>query len=93
MNLNNPIIIDNQVYDKATINLAVSTNYSNGVEDLNMALRIVPTRIDPNGNPVTADANSIGIFRGRLSEMASQSENDLVTNLLVSLQNLLNEKT
>lgn len=93
MNLNHPINIDNQIYDKATINLAVSTNYTNGVPDLNMAIRIVPTRIDPNGNAVTADANAMGIFRGRLSEMASPSEIDLVNNLLVSLQNLLNEKT
>lgn len=93
MNLNNPIIIDNQVYDKATINLAVSTNYSNGIEDLNMAIRIVPTRIDPNGNSVTADAHSIGLFRGRLSELSSQAENELVNSLLVNLQNLLNEKT
>lgn len=93
MNLNNPVTIDNQIYDKATINLAVSTNYSNGVEDLNMAIRIVPTRIDPNGHAVTADANALGIFRGRLSELASDAENNLVNNLLVSLQALLNEKT
>ena len=93
MNLNHPINIDNQIYDKATINLAVSTNYTNGAPDLNMAIRIVPTRIDPNGNAVTADANAMGIFRGRLSELVGESENALVSNLLISLQNLLNEKT
>lgn len=93
MNLNNPVTIDNQIYDKATINLAVSTNYTNGVEDLNMAIRIVPTRIDPNGNAVTADSNALGIFRGRLSELSSDAENNLINNLLVSLQALLNEKT
>lgn len=93
MNLNKAVTIDNQVYDKATINLAVSTTYTNGVEDLNMAIRIVPTRIDPNGNAVTADANALGIFRGRLSELTSDAENNLVNNLLVGLQTLLNEKT
>lgn len=93
MNLNNPVTIDNQVYDKATVNLAVSTTYTNGVEDLNMAIRIVPARLDPNGNLVTADTNALGIFRGRLSEITSDAENNLVNNLLISLQALLNEKT
>lgn len=93
MNLNNQITIDNQIYDKAVINLAVSTTYTNGIEDLNMAIRIVPARIDPNGNTVTADANAVGIFRGRLSEMSAISEVNLVNNLLVLLQNLVDEKT
>ena len=93
MNLKNPIIIDNIVYDKATVNLAVSTNYTNGVEDLNMAIRIVPVRLDSEGKTVSADSHSIGIFRGRLAEMSSETETSLVTNLLVLLQNLLNEKT
>lgn len=93
MNLNNPIVIDNETYDKAIINLAISTNYTNGVEDLNMALRIVPTRIDSDGNAIMSNSNSIGIFRGRLSEINNDKENVLVQNLLVNLQSLINERT
>lgn len=94
MNLNNPIVIDNETYDKAIINLAISTTYdSNGNQDLNMALRIVPTRIDASGNAIMSNSNNIGIFRGRLSEITSATENSLVNNLLVNLQNLVNERT
>lgn len=94
MNLNNPIVIDNETYDKAIVNLAISTTYdSNGVEDLNMALRIVPTRIDSSGNVVMSNSDNIGIFRGRLSEINNDKENVLVQNLLVNLRSLINERT
>jgi hypothetical protein len=92
MILNNPIVIDNQTYDRLIINLAVSTNYDRGNQDLNMALRLVPARIDAERGVVTADANSVGIFRGHLSEMQNESENTFVQTLLTSLQNLINSK-
>lgn len=94
MNLKTPKIIDNNVYDKAIINLAISTTYdNNGNEDLNMALRIVPTRIDASGNVIMSNSDNIGIFRGRLSEITSVTENSLVNSLLINLQNLVDERT
>lgn len=94
MNLKNPVIIDNQTYDKAVVNLAISTNLdSNGNTDLNMAIRIVPARIDSERGVVTADANALGIFRGCLSEMVSEGELNLSNGTLSLLQNLINEKT
>jgi hypothetical protein len=93
MILNNPIVIENQTYDKLIVNLAVSTNYNaSGEEDMNIAIRLVPTRLDPERGVVTADANSIGIFRGRLSELQSDAEISLAQNILSSLQNLINSK-
>lgn len=93
MNLKNPVVIDNQTYDKAVVNLAISTNLDpNGNTDLNMAIRIVPARVDSEGGVVTADSNAIGIFKGRLSEMVSESENSLANGVLSLLQNLVNEK-
>ena len=61
MKANNPITIDGQVYDQLSINLAISykvIDANNG--DASVAMRIVPTRIDDNGEVITADTQAIG---------------------------------
>jgi hypothetical protein len=79
MKANNPQIIDGKVYDLININLAVTlTNYSSDYADCSIALRLVPTRIEPastdaDGNvipehAVAADAAAIGQVLGRIDD-------------------------
>jgi len=64
----NPIIIDGKSYDKFSLNLAITGKYNaDGSTDANVAMRLVPTRIE-NGVVEVADANSVGISLGTLAD-------------------------
>jgi hypothetical protein len=74
MNATNPIEIDGKTYDKFSLNLAISGRYlGDGSSDANVAMRLVPTRIE-NGEVITADEAAIGISLGTLagSDTATQ---------------------
>ena len=74
MNATNPITIDGKTYDKFSLNLAISGKYlADGSSDANVAMRLVPTRIE-NGEVITADEAAIGIALGSLagSDAATQ---------------------
>jgi predicted pyridoxine 5'-phosphate oxidase superfamily flavin-nucleotide-binding protein len=59
---NNPVVIDNETYDQLGINLAVTYRVTgNGTGDASVAMRIVPSRIDQDGNVITADEAAMGI--------------------------------
>jgi hypothetical protein len=67
MNATAPIEIDGKQYDKFSLNLAISGRYlGDGSSDANVAMRLVPTRIE-NGEVITADEAAIGIVLGTLS--------------------------
>lgn len=67
MNATNPIEIDGKQYPKLSLNLAISGRYlGDGSSDANVAMRLVPTRIE-NGEVITADEAAIGIVLGTLS--------------------------
>lgn len=67
MNATNPIEIDGKSYDKFSLNLAITGRYlGDGSSDANVAMRLVPTRIE-NGKVITADEAAIGIALGSLS--------------------------
>ena len=67
MNASNPITLDGKQYDKYSLNLAITGRYlSDGSSDANVAMRLVPTRIE-NGEVITADEAAIGIALGSLS--------------------------
>ena len=74
MNASNPITIDGKQYDKFSLNLAITGKYNgDGSSDANVAMRLVPTRIE-NGEVITADEAAIGIALGSLagSDAATQ---------------------
>lgn len=74
MNATNPIEINGKQYDKFSLNLAITGRYlSDGSSDANVAMRLVPTRIDDN-EVITADEAAIGIALGSLagSDAATQ---------------------
>ena len=74
MNASNPITIDGKQYDKFSLNLAITGRYlGDGSSDANVAMRLVPTRIE-NGEVITADEAALGIALGSLagSDAATQ---------------------
>ena len=74
MNATNPIQIDGKQYDKFSLNLAITGKYNgDGSSDANVAMRLVPTRIE-TGEVITADEAAIGIALGSLagSDAATQ---------------------
>ena len=74
MNASAPITIDGKQYDKFSLNLAITGKYNgDGSSDANVAMRLVPTRIE-TGEVLTADEAAIGIALGSLagSDAATQ---------------------
>ena len=69
-----PIEINGKSYDKFSLNLAITGRYlSDGSSDAQVAMRLVPTRIE-SGEVLTADEAAIGIALGSLagSDAATQ---------------------
>ena len=67
MNASAPIEINGKSYDKFSLNLAITGRYlGDGSSDANVAMRLVPTRIE-NGEVITADEAAIGISLGSLA--------------------------
>lgn len=87
MNSNNPINLGDVTYNKFNINLAISTSYNNGNEEVNLALRVIPS--DSNNN--TLDNNAIGLVRGYYSELDS-AEQEFIDTIANAIQNLINNK-
>ena len=87
---NNPITVDGQVYDKLSINLAVTSFYKpSGDRDLNIALRVIPTRIDPANGPITLDSQASVLYRGSLSELQEADEQICVNKMISALQDFI----
>jgi hypothetical protein len=67
MNATAPIEINGKSYDKFSLNLAITGRYlGDGSSDANVAMRLVPTRIE-DGEVITADEAAIGISLGTLA--------------------------
>ena len=91
MNASNPITIDGKQYDKFSLNLAITGKYNgDGSSDANVAMRLVPTRIE-NGEVITADEAAIGIALGSLSG-ADAATQQAVGAIQAALQAYLNAK-
>jgi len=74
MNATNPITLDGKQYDKFSLNLAITGKYNgDGSSDANVAMRLVPTRIE-TGDVITAEDSALGITLGSLagSDAATQ---------------------
>ena len=91
MNATNPITIDGKTYDKFSLNLAITGKYNgDGSSDANVAMRLVPTRIE-NGEVLTADEAAIGIALGSL-EGSDEATQQAVGAIQAALQTYLNAK-
>jgi hypothetical protein len=67
MTASTPLQIDGKQYPKFSLNLAISGRYlGDGSSDANVAMRLVPTRIE-DGEVITADEAAIGIALGSLA--------------------------
>lgn len=89
----NPIEIDGQIFDKISLNLAVTTKYlEDGTRDMSIALRVIPTRISEGEGVVTADNAAKGLFRGRIAEIEDPAELQAVAAMTQAMQALLTAK-
>ena len=89
----NPVVIDGQTFDRLTVNLAVTTQYNAaGERDMSIAMRAIPTRIDPEAGVQTADAAAYTVFRGRLAELQSEQEQACVQAMTAALAQFIASK-
>jgi hypothetical protein len=87
----NPIQIDGKQYDKYSLNLAITGRYlGEGSSDANVAMRLVPTRIQ-NGEVITADEAAIGIALGSLTG-ADEATQQAVSAIQTALQTYIAAK-
>ena len=91
MNASNPITIDGKQYDKFSLNLAITGKYNgDGSSDANVAMRLVPTRIE-TGEVITADEAAIGIVLGSLAG-SDEATQQAVGAIQAALQTYLQAK-
>ena len=91
MNSISPITIDGIEYPKYSLNLAITGKYNgDGSTDANVAMRLVPTRIE-NGEVFTADEAAIGIALGSLAG-SDEATQQAVGAIQAALQAYINAK-
>ena len=91
MNASNPITIDGKQYDKFSLNLAITGKYNgDGSSDANVAMRLVPTRIE-NNEVITADEAAIGIVLGSLAG-SDEATQQAVSAIQAALQAYISAK-
>ena len=91
MNASTPITIDGKSYDRYSLNLAITGRYlGDGSSDANVAMRLVPTRIE-NNEVITADEAAIGIALGSLAG-SDEATQQAVGAIQAALQTYLNAK-
>lgn len=88
---NNPIQIDGKTFDRFSLNLAITGKYNaDGSTDANVAMRLVPTRIE-TGEVHTADEAAIGVALGSLAG-SDEATQQAVGAIQQALQNYINAK-
>lgn len=93
MNSSNPVTFDGYTYDKLSVNLASTSFYnSDGSRDINVAMRIIPTRIDDQGNVVQLDSEAYTLYRGNLSQLQDSNEVTCMNNIVQALQQFIISK-
>jgi len=91
MNATNPLQIDGKTYDRYNLNLAITGKYNgDGSSDANVAMRLVPTRIE-DGEVTTVDSAAIGIALGSLAG-SDEATQQAVGAIQAALQNYIQAK-
>jgi hypothetical protein len=99
----NPITIDGKIYDRYSLNLAITGKYNaDGTPDACINLLLTPTRIAPDstddeGNPIPARAElapqaARSLLRGKLAEVTDPAEQAAVATIQQALQTYLTAK-
>ena len=99
----NPIAIDGQIFDRYSLNLAITGTYRpDGQPDACINLLLTPTRIAPastdgEGNTIPAHAEqatqaSRSLLRGKLAEVTDPAEQAAVAAIQAALQTYLTSK-
>jgi hypothetical protein len=88
MQSSNPITIDNEVYPLYSANLAISSKYSEGQFEANAAMRLVPTRLDEQGNSITAEEHAKSVLVGTTKEI-SGPEQEAMQEIYQAVQKFL----
>ncbi len=91
MNATTPLQIDGKQYPKLSLNLAITGKYNgDGSTDANVAMRLVPTRIE-DGEVIPADEAAIGIALGSLTG-ADEATQQAVSAIQSALQTYIQAK-
>lgn len=85
MNAATPIIIDGKSYPYYSINLAITTTYSNATEHGNAVLSLTPTRINEQGGTEVSPNNIVPVILGDMSNL-SEPEKTAVEAIQTALQ-------
>jgi hypothetical protein len=92
MNASTPNIIDEIEYPKYCANLAITSFYKKGgAFEANAALRLIPTRIDEEGNVIKKEENYKSVLLGSLRE-ANPEEQQAIAQIYNAIQNYINVK-
>lgn len=87
----NPIIIDGEIYDIFTINLAITSVVNpDASEDANVAMRLIPTRI-ANGEVILANDYARSMALGSV-ENVDQPTKTAVAQISASIQEFIYAK-
>ena len=88
---NNPITVDGETFPLFSANLAISSSFKNGAFEANAAMRLVPTRLDENGNAVTSEENAKSVLVGT-TQGISGAEHEAMTAIHAAVQHYINVK-
>lgn len=88
MTTNNPITVDGEVFPLLSANLAISSSFKNGAFEANAAMRLVPTRLDENGNGVTSEENAKSVLIGSTKDI-SGAEQEAMQKIYLAVQEYL----
>ena len=91
MTTNTPITVDGEIFPFYSANLAISSSFRNGNFEANAAMRLVPTRLDENGNGITSDENAKSVLVGT-TQGISGPEQDAMVAIYQAVQNYINIK-
>ena len=92
MNASTPNIIDGVEYPKYCANLSITSFYKKGgTFEANAALRLIPTKIDEEGNVIKKDSEYKSVLLGSLNT-ANSEEQQAVSQIYNAIQNYINVK-
>ena len=91
MKTNNPIIINGQVFDRYSLNFAVTGKYrKDGTPDASVAMRLIPTRIEGE-EVITAEDAAKAVVLGSMAD-ADEAAQTAFAAIAAALQTYLVSK-
>ena len=80
--------INGESYPLLSANLAITSSYKNGTLEACAAMRLIPTRLDENGNGITSEENAESVIVGTLDGI-SGPEQEALTKIYEAVQNYI----